>query len=312
VTQAGAAPSPPPPGPTFQWPVIPENRLNTIKDYAQSQICTFGPCYHAGMDIWAEEGTTVVAAQSGSVRTLWMDPNNPDPRLRDNHCMGNVVIIDHGSNVYSLYAHLKTISVPDGATVTRGQKIGEVGSTGDEFRSECLPFGKQMVPHLHFELKSRGVLGSPDGSLYWGYTPSHPNQHGYFDPVLFLHTWRVLGAITVRIATDGVRVRMGPNSSPPGAYPILESLTANSQLTAVAIASATSGCVGGWYMVVRPGGGLFGGATGVPDGWICADFASVAMGTAIRPSETWWVRAIPFLVASLMVSNHVKNKLSEG
>ncbi len=46
-----------------------------------------------------------------------------------------------------------------------------------------------FTPHLHFEGKSKGVLGDPatDGSSYWGYTPTPPDEHGYKDPMLLIH-----------------------------------------------------------------------------------------------------------------------------
>ena len=63
---------------------------------------------------------------------------------------GNCVIIDHGVGVQSLYAHLSTIGVKEGATVTKGQEIGRTGSTG-------LAGGD----HLHFTMLLHGTPVNP-------------------------------------------------------------------------------------------------------------------------------------------------------
>jgi murein DD-endopeptidase MepM/ murein hydrolase activator NlpD len=77
---------------------------------------------------------------------------------------GNCVIIDHGLGVQSLYAHLSTIGVKDGETVTKGQEIGRTGSTG-------LAGGD----HLHFTLL---LQGTPVNPVEWW------DQHWLQDRVL--------------------------------------------------------------------------------------------------------------------------------
>jgi murein DD-endopeptidase MepM/ murein hydrolase activator NlpD len=83
---------------------------------------------HSGLDIAAARGTLVRAANNGVVRLSM--------RLK---VTGNTIIIDHGCNIYSSYAHLDKLLVEEGAEVKKGDIIGEVGSTGFS-----------TGPHLHW------------------------------------------------------------------------------------------------------------------------------------------------------------------
>ena len=88
--------------------------------------------YHSGVDIAADTGTTVMASNKGVVVGAgWYGG------------YGNAVMVYHGEAGYdytTLYGHLSSISVSVGQAVSRGQKIGEVGSTG-----------WSTGPHLHFQ-----------------------------------------------------------------------------------------------------------------------------------------------------------------
>lgn len=101
--------------------------------------------FHNGLDIQAGSGTPVSAAASGVVATAgWMGG------------YGNTVTITHiidGKSYTTLYAHLSHISVTAGQVVNQGEKIGEVGSTGNS-----------TGPHLHFEVHPGG-LGNPQNPL---------------------------------------------------------------------------------------------------------------------------------------------------
>lgn len=93
---------------------------------------------HTGVDLAAPQGTDIHAAEGGVVIVAeWWSG------------YGNTVIIDHGDNVWTLYGHIRNggISVEKGEQVKRGQKIAEVGSTGNS-----------TGPHLHFEVR---INGSP-------------------------------------------------------------------------------------------------------------------------------------------------------
>ncbi|MGB9812485.1 MAG: peptidoglycan DD-metalloendopeptidase family protein [Thermovenabulum sp.] len=94
---------------------------------------------HYGIDITAPIGTPVRSTKSGKVIFSGVAGG-----------YGNTVIIDHGNNIRSIYAHLYEVYVNSGQNVETGQVIGSVGSTG-------LSTG----PHLHFEIKVNGNSVNP-------------------------------------------------------------------------------------------------------------------------------------------------------
>jgi len=103
---------------------------------------------HTGIDIGAAHGSRVVAADTGTV--LISDYNSN---------YGNYIVISHGAsiggkNVTTLYAHLSSRGVKAGATVTKGDTIGRIGSTG-----------VSTGPHLHFEVTIGGVRVNPEKYL---------------------------------------------------------------------------------------------------------------------------------------------------
>ena len=102
---------------------------------------------HKGMDISSKYGNTVIAAAGGTVYTI--DYPYPDSDDGGSSGYGNMIIIDHGNGVYSLYGHLRSIYVTSGQSVSQGEAIGEVGSTGGSTGS-----------HLHFEVRTGGPYGT--------------------------------------------------------------------------------------------------------------------------------------------------------
>jgi murein DD-endopeptidase MepM/ murein hydrolase activator NlpD len=90
---------------------------------------------HAGIDIAASSGMTVAAAATGRVIIAGWDDGG----------YGNMVVIDHGGHMSTLYGHMSQIFVGAGQDVERGQAIGAVGSTGHS-----------TGPHLHFEVRVNG------------------------------------------------------------------------------------------------------------------------------------------------------------
>lgn len=93
---------------------------------------------HRGADICAPYGTTIIASDSGTVVAAgW------------HYSYGNYVEIDHGNGYKTLYAHMSAITVTQGQAVAQGDKIGEVGSTGNSTGNHC-----------HFEMFYNGSLFS--------------------------------------------------------------------------------------------------------------------------------------------------------
>lgn len=114
-----------------------------------------GGSYHGGIDIAGGGimGATVLAADGGTV----FASNNTCPHNwgKNGSCgcgggYGNYVMIDHGNGKISIYGHLTSAIVGYGQTVSKGQVIGYVGSTG-----------YSTGPHLHFECQYNGVKYDP-------------------------------------------------------------------------------------------------------------------------------------------------------
>lgn len=167
-------------GKSFLYPVtqggnVPNCRFNSTN-------CAKVGWYHAGIDIGGY-GTTnpaVIASNDGYIYSITINGRN-------DHGMGNCIIIKHyvvtsadGTKVmpyYTMYAHMDTMKAfKIDQQVWRGQSIGTVGGTG---------YGKPNYwgKHLHFEVKSAGVLNNPyGGGPYWGYTPKPAQNYGYTDP----------------------------------------------------------------------------------------------------------------------------------
>jgi murein DD-endopeptidase MepM/ murein hydrolase activator NlpD len=95
--------------------------------------------FHEGIDVIAEQGTTVIAAAAGVVVYSDFHPQ-----------YGNMIEIDHGNDLITRYAHASKRLVKVGDLVLRGAKIAEVGRTG-----------RATGTHLHFEVRQRGVPVDP-------------------------------------------------------------------------------------------------------------------------------------------------------
>lgn len=95
---------------------------------------------HTGLDIASNQGTSVYAADGGKVTMAgW------------NGGYGNCIMIDHGNGYVTLYGHLNGFAISQGDTVSQGQTIGYVGSTGTSTGS-----------HLHFEVLLNGSRIDPE------------------------------------------------------------------------------------------------------------------------------------------------------
>jgi murein DD-endopeptidase MepM/ murein hydrolase activator NlpD len=102
--------------------------------------------FHTGVDLIAPPGTPVLAAAGGMVATSSFVPE-----------YGNVVDVDHDNGLTSRYAHLSKSLVKVGDVVMKGQVIAHVGSTG-----------RSTGPHLHFEVREKGIPLNPNKFLSMG------------------------------------------------------------------------------------------------------------------------------------------------
>lgn len=102
--------------------------------------------FHEGVDFMADIGTSIKAAGGGIV--VYADTYAG---------YGNMIEIDHGNGLISRYAHASKLLAKVGDVVMKGQKIGEVGTTG-----------RSTGPHLHFEVRYRGAPQNPAQYLHQG------------------------------------------------------------------------------------------------------------------------------------------------
>ena len=102
--------------------------------------------FHTGVDIIAAPGTSVMAAAGGVVSFSGFMAE-----------YGNVVEVDHDNGLTSRYAHLSKSMVKSGDVVMKGQLIAQVGSTG-----------RTTGPHLHFEVREKGIPLNPNKFLSLG------------------------------------------------------------------------------------------------------------------------------------------------
>ena len=116
----------------------PRMRSRTIKVKAAKRRIKYRGS-HKGVDLTAPKGTDVFAAMDGQVIVASRQKG-----------YGNYVMLDHGNGVVTLYGHHNRNFVKDGEIVRRGQKIAEVGRTGNA-----------TGPHLHFELRVDGAVQNP-------------------------------------------------------------------------------------------------------------------------------------------------------
>lgn len=123
----------------FIWPLPSAGRVTTEfgADQWVNGVFSSG---HKGIDIAIAGGTPIYAAHNGTVAAT-----------TGHWSYGNVVMIDNGDGISTLYAHMQSAAIVSvGQTVTQGQVIGYVGSTGNSSGN-----------HLHFEVRVNGVRQNP-------------------------------------------------------------------------------------------------------------------------------------------------------
>jgi murein DD-endopeptidase MepM/ murein hydrolase activator NlpD len=121
-----------------------EGRISTVygvRRYYNGEFAN--DYYHKGVDYAGSEGSLVVAPAAGVVRLIGKEAEGFLVH-------GNIIGIDHGQGVVSLFLHLKDIYVREGDMVKPGQNIGSVGDTG-----------ASAGPHLHWGLYVNGISVDP-------------------------------------------------------------------------------------------------------------------------------------------------------
>ena len=128
-------------GGMFQLPLTSYKRISD--EYGYRMHPTLGvQKFHNGVDFAAPSGTPILAAYGGTV-----------VGAAYNSSMGNYVMINHGDGLYTIYMHASALYVSQGQTVSKGEQIAAVGSTG-----------RSTGPHLHFSVRVNGEYVNP-----WNY-----------------------------------------------------------------------------------------------------------------------------------------------
>lgn len=135
-------------GGELAWPVPGYTRI-TSKYGMRTHPITGVYKLHTGVDISAPIGANFIAANDGIVT-----------KADYNGAYGNMVVIDHGGGVSTLYAHGSEILVQVGQTVKRGDNVLKVGSTG-----------YSTGPHAHFEVRLNGIVTDPMPYITNGLVP---------------------------------------------------------------------------------------------------------------------------------------------
>ncbi len=194
----------------YIWPVSTSYRITAGWTYPSSGN------FHGATDFGVPVGTNVSAIAGGTVRTATYHSS-----------WGNYIVIDHGGNVYSLYAHLKSggIAVSVGQTVSQGQVIGYSGATGNV-----------TGPHLHLELWMGGYGTSyrvdPQNYLTKTNTPVDP----YYE----------INAYYICTDPEYLNLREGPGTG----YSVIETIPSGAT---VFVFEATGEGSGHWALITYEG-----------------------------------------------------------
>jgi murein DD-endopeptidase MepM/ murein hydrolase activator NlpD len=125
-------------GGVMGWPVPGYSKLSSpfgMRNHPTLRV----PKMHTGIDIPCPTGTPIVASNGGVVIMAgW------------NNSYGNVIMVDHGGKIVTLYAHNSSLAAAEGDIVAQGQTIAYAGSTGNS-----------TGPHCHFEVRVNGEYQQP-------------------------------------------------------------------------------------------------------------------------------------------------------
>lgn len=157
---------------------------------------------HNGLDYTADEGTPILSSGNGTVVFVG-----------ERRGYGKTIEIDHGGGIMTRYAHMSRFRVSNGAMVSQGQQIGDVGRTG-----------KVTGPHLHFEVLRNGraedprayinapTVASPAGTPSRASLVANANSRNYFEE-LRRNPRRGNGSLLM------INGAPNPFASLPGAFP---------------------------------------------------------------------------------------------
>lgn len=135
--------------PALGWPVE-SVHITSYFGWRVDPVSGKGTRLHRGLDLRGRTGDLVLSVGDGTVAFVGHDP-----------LLGNMVVVDHGDGLESLYGHLDAALVHAGLAIPRGATVGLVGNTG---RSEA--------PHLHLTIKLHDVAIDP--LLVLGQPPHAP------------------------------------------------------------------------------------------------------------------------------------------
>lgn len=125
-------------GGKFEWPVPGYYTISSEYNPRENPVLKI-PEFHQGIDIPAPYGKAVNAAANGKVIVAgWVNG------------FGNTIMIDHGSGIVTIYGHNSSLVANVGDTVTKGQQVAKIGSTG-----------RSTGNHCHFEVRINGQHTSP-------------------------------------------------------------------------------------------------------------------------------------------------------
>lgn len=144
------------------WPLQRNQIRRDVPNHTFGMVRNGGTRPHQGWDLYAAPGTTVYAIADGTIR--WADHKG---------LLGKLIVLEfvHGDvTLYAAYAHLQSMLVKQGATVSRGDAIGLAGLTGN---ASSMTGADQ---HLHFEIRTTAMPGLGlgdriDPATLYGRTP---------------------------------------------------------------------------------------------------------------------------------------------